>query len=250
MSNLTALQDRVRDIVVDVTAKAEARIVPEIQNAQRELEDAHGFLIMETTLTITTIEGQRGGGATYLKPGLSGGPGGSFFIRSRMDARPVLQDGTGATTEIDWLVAESDIVRLYSDDPDEKGAPRHILERDDHFEIYPLPDKLAPGGSLFSDGNWRVKIPYFTRLTTLTSGGIPPNNWFSDNAEEYLVWQAAGKVLAFNRDHEESLLALQRALAEKNRLIAQDKKARLAKQRLLRPRLGARGSAFQTRTIR
>lgn len=236
MPDRDALEARVQAIVQDLPTGVAARIVPEIQQAQLDLEDAHGFLAMEGEFEIVTVEDARTD-AGYAQP--------ADFLRTRMDARPVRVSGTGSTTEIDWLVSYGDRARLYSDDPLDKGAPRHLYERLSDFEVFPYPDALAPGGSLFADGNWRLRVPYFKRLAALSAGGS--SNWFSDNAEEYLVQRAAGRVLAFNRDHEESLLALANAKSEERRVIGEDKKRRLAKQRLLRPRTGARGSAYASR---
>lgn len=239
MASLFDITARVQGILIVATTAATARIPPEIRQAQRDLEDAHGFLAMEDEQELVTVEDARSH-ANYAKA--------ADWIRSRMDARPVRVDGTGAVQEIDWIISWGDRARLYSDDPLDKGAPRHVYERLSDFLLFPYPDALAPGGALFADGNWRVRIPYFKRLATLTSPA--QTNWFSENAEEYLVQKAAGRVLAFNRDREESLFALQAARAERDRLIGEDKKRRLAKQRLLRPRAGARGSSFQVRGIR
>lgn len=239
MTTLSQIQSRVEDVVLELGSDAAGRVSPEILEAMKEIEEAHGFLHMEQTQEIVTVEDARDH-ASYAKDAL--------FLRTRMDARPVLVDGTGATRKIDWLISKDDEVDLYSDDPVDKGAPKHLYETATAWRIFPYPDALAPSGTLFSDGNWRVRIPCFYRIA---QPGTPSgSNWWTDNAEQYLVHRAAARVLAFNRDWEEAALVQGEATVQQQRLIANDKRQRLAKQRLLRPNRGARGSAYQARGLR
>lgn len=241
-ANLSTIKARVEGLVIDVTAEAAARVEPAVRHAQREIEGDHGFLAMEDEFEFATVEDQRTH-ASYAKP--------DRFLRPRSDARPVRVDGKGATQEIDWLIAYGDRAAHYSDDPLDKGAPAHLYERDADFEVFPYPDALAPGGTLFADGHWRIRVPYFRRQPVLQTVA-PQNftNWFTREAEEYLVYRAAAIVDAFNRDWEEAALVQVTAQQQHDRLIREDKRARLAKQRLLRPVRGARGSAFQRRGLR
>ena len=239
MASLSQLETRVRNLVLDETQVVLDRVDDEIRAAQRELEDDHVFLVMEDEQEITTVEGARTH-ANYAKP--------ADYLRSLTTARPVVVDGIGEKTKIDWLIRYGDRNDLYSDNPLQTGMPQHVYERDEDWEIFPYPNALAPGGALFADGNWRIRIGYAKRLPSLSTPGS--TNWFSDNAEDALVYMAAVRGLKTNRDWEEAALMGVDAEKEKRIVKHRDRMRRVFKQRLLRPMLGARGSAFQPRRVR
>jgi hypothetical protein len=234
------ISNQVQALVIDLPTATVSEIPGQIQQAQKELEDAHGFIAMEKVYQFATIPDTRG---PYALP--------DRYLRARTDARPVLVDGIGATVQLDWLMEYSDQTVLYSDDPIEVGRPRVLVENIDNFEVFPLPDQLSPSGTIASDGNWIIRVPYFQREEPLgLSGATVTDNWFSDNAAQYLAYAAAARLMAFNRDWEEASLNAALALDLKNQAIKNDKKRRLSRKRLMRPQRGARGSAYQFRGLR
>lgn len=238
--SFSSIVAQVEALVIDLSTATSAQITPQIHEAQKEIEEDHGFLAMEQIHQFTTTPNLRG---PYVLP--------ERYLRARTDARPILVDGIGATIQMDWLMAYTDQTVLYSDDPIEVGRPRNLVENIDDFEVFPLPDQLSPVGTISSDGNWIIRVPYFQRQQTLgTTGNTVTDNWFSDNTAQYLAYGAAARVMAFNRDWEEASLNAALALDLKNRAIKEDKKRRLSRMRLMRPQRGARGSAYQFRGIR
>ena len=237
MSTFATIQARVLTVLLDQTQVAAARVDDEVRQAQRELEDKHKFLSMLSEHEFATVEDSRG---PYAYP--------SGYLEPAVDGAPLLVDGTGALDEIDWIGAYRDRARLYSDDPTDKGAPKHVFEATTGFEVFPYPDALAPGGTLFSDGNWRIRVPCYTRLLTLTNG--TDENWFTSNAEDYLVYRAASILLQLNRSWEQALLVENQAAREMQRVIRADKKRRLTKGPLLRPVSGVRAPSNAARRYR
>ena len=240
MANLAGIASDVADLVLDLNAKVTAQIEPQIREAQKEIEEDHGFLAMQQIHQFTTVADMRG---PYPTP--------ERYLRARTDARPILIDGIGATIQMDWMMAFTDQTVLYSKDPIEIGRPRNLVENLEDFEVFPLPDQLSPSGTISSDGNWIIEVPYFQRQPTLQNTGSPVlTNWFTENTDQYLVYSAAARVMAFNRDWEEASLNAALASDFRNRAIKEDKKRRLSRMRLMRPQRGARGSAYQFRGIR
>jgi hypothetical protein len=74
------------------------------------------------------------------------------------------------------------------------------------WDIYPIPD----GNSDYVDGEYRIKVPYWRYLPALVADGA--TNWFTENAEEYLVNKATAE--AFALDWDENRMAIWEAKAD------------------------------------
>jgi hypothetical protein len=108
-------------------------------------------------------------------------------------------------------------VILRGEPTDELGAT--------NFEVYPLPDGL----SLYSNtdaGEYRIVIPYWKYLTVLSAGG--DQNWFTNNAEEYIRFDAASQAFFADHDEERGTLWKQRASEQFKDILYRDKLLRLS----------------------
>lgn len=237
MATLAELRSDVQEIVIDLTdAASDANVDKAIQKAQRDLEDAHEFSPMEATFSFVCVVGSSEH-ANYSKP--------ATWLRSRVDVGPLLYDTVyDQAAEIDWLISEGDRARLepgsfLSPIPSEfHGKPKYIQELATSFRVLPAPDAVT----------WTILVPYYKRLDTLSSD--TSQNWFTTNAEKYLVFRAASRILALNRDWDEAAFYDSLATNELRRAILSDKKLRAKKRRLLRPVSGAKSSSFQPRRLR
>lgn len=232
MSTLAEIRARVLSIVIDQTAAVLAAVDDEIRSAQRRAEDRHGFWVMETGVNYTTTEDDVNLGS---KP--------SLYAR-RMD-QPFAFDGLGGVWPLEMVSTVIETVKSFDLSPLTKGRPQLIEEKTDEFLVYPKPDNLAPAGPLFSDGNYRIRVPYYKREATLSAD--LDTNWFSENAADYLTWRAAQELLDLNRDNAEMLKYTAKAEGELRRLIRDDKKARFAKDFVLRPRRDVQSQFRQVR---
>lgn len=227
MADRDTIQADVEGRIIDLNTEVQARIVEWIQRAQTIGEEKHGFLAMEAEVSFTTVTSQR-----------SLGTAPSDWLRHR--DRPWFVDGRGGRHPMEWLVSDHDESALYSDEPTEVGKPKHVRELASSFEVFPLPDGLAVSGSVYSDGQYRVHLPYYKTVGALDSGGA--SNFWTTDGRYYLEHYAAAQALHYNRDREESIAEFALAEAELQRLIRRDKRDRLPRNVTLRPR-GGRGSS-------
>lgn len=229
MADRDAIQARAEALILDTDALPSGAVVDWIQKAQREAEERYGFLAMEAEQPYTADGGTNGIVLSAAKP--------SDWLRRRLD--PYWISGTGKKVGIDWIGSDDELHSLYNpDDAEQVGAPKHIEETASGFNVYPTPDDAAPTGSFYSDGLYRVRIPYWKRLATLSAGS--DTNWFTDNAQAYLEWYAASEGMFFNRDREAGIEARTMAEAELARAIRFDKRLRLPRQVTMPVYLGPR----------
>jgi hypothetical protein len=224
----------VEAILQDLPDDTVALIPYFVQEGQRRIEDSHGFLIMESSETFDALEDAA---VLAAKPA---------NWRSKMDD-PSLIDGFGRDTRMRWISQSKDIVDEFDhDDPLMVGKPEALLETGDALIVYPRPDALSPVGSVYADGIWRIRVPYWARQATL--GGEIQQNWWTSNADRYLINHAASQGFLMNRDYPEFSRWEGETLLEKRRLVNFDKRARIPRQLALKPAYPIFGSS--TRRLR
>jgi hypothetical protein len=240
--NRSVLDDRVAGIVLDDDATVVARIVPEIQQAQKDLEErAYHFIIQEALIDPdpTVAAGSTSVSAApadWLAPRgdpfrLVGGSG-----DDALDLRlPPLQ----------WAEANDELRKIHRSDAsyvDARDAPE--------FLIWDTAVKDGGGVEIncepVADDTYTFRIPYWKRLATLTDA--THNNWWTENAQDHLVFRAAARVLFFNRDHGEALRYEVMAEASYQQIRRMDKRRRYERQGgRIRPRRDVHGSFQQGR---
>lgn len=88
------------------------------------------------------------------------------------------------------------------------------------FQIFPLSD----GNSLYTSapaGEYRIVVPYIKQLAEMSSSGT--TNWFTLNAEEFIIFASVSRGYFFNQDVANGQLWAQRAQGEVQDVIARDK---------------------------
>jgi hypothetical protein len=208
--------DTVEAILQDLPDETVNRIPSFVQEAQRRIEDSHGFLVMESSVIFDAVADTAVLGATPVN------------WRSKMDDPSVI-DGFGKDSLIRWVQQGNEIVENYNhEDPLMIGKPEALLETAGAIVVYPRPDALNPVGPVYADGLWRVRVPYWAREATLSPS--LQQNWFTANADRFLINHAASQGFLMNRDYPEYARWEGEALLEKRRLVNFDKRARLPRQ--------------------
>lgn len=95
--------------------------------------------------------------------------------------------------------------------------------------VYPLPD----GGSDYTDGEYRIKLPYVKYLAALSADG--DTNWFTVNAEEYIFHFATALAFEADWDYEHAAAELELAKVEFNDVVMRDKHLRMSQVNELVP---------------
>lgn len=211
MPQFSVIKDRVEEYLIDVPTATSLLIDAWVNKAVRDAQDEHNILFMDKTHSFTTALGTR---VLGTKAAI-----GDWKERR---ALPWLHLGDGDNKEIKWAPSKSEMIRRFTeDDAEDKGQPQFILETETNFEVYPLPDDE----SLWDDGNHRVKLPYWSYLPALVQDEA--TNWFTDNADWYLVFQASAHGLLFNRDPQNASTLFQMATQELSRVVRLDKRKKL-----------------------
>lgn len=105
------------------------------------------------------------------------------------------------------------------------------------LNIYPLPD----GRSLYTTapaGEYRIRIPYIRQLPDLSGS---QTNWFTLNAEEYIIYAAVSIGYFFNQDVPNGTTWQQRAQGEVRDVLARDKNESVSGNTTLNISFDARG---------
>lgn len=217
------IQTRVLRRVIDTPAAVQAEVPQLVNEAMRSIQKRHNFKVMEKISSFVTVEGQR------LLDTLP-----TDFKEFR--GEPWMEDFLGAV----WPMTVGANVEgtLLGFDTLDTGRPWVLIDgeapADDaarQWDVYPLPD----GNSDYSDGEYRIKVPYWRYLPALATDGA--TNWFTENAEEYLVNKATAE--AFALDWDENRMAVWEAKADirYKEVVRQDKLYRVSAVRDLVPTL-------------
>jgi hypothetical protein len=227
--NFGQLQARVKAYLIDVPAATDAEVPAFLNAALRTAQDRHNFRFMEAEASFVTVEGERVLGALP-----------DDWKEHR--ALPYLLGVSGSTAEVEWAASRSEMVRLFGESVTlDAGAPKFVLETATQLHIYPFPD----GRSLHPDGEYRIFVPYWSRLPDMTAG--VDSNWFTDNAADYLTFFATAEGMVINREEERASVYVTKAENEFQRLVRRDKRSRLDNRFTLGFHHGVHATRFQRR---
>ena len=100
--------------------------------------------------------------------------------------------------------------------------------------MYPLPDGLRD----YSDGDYRVTVPYWRYLAALS--GDSDTNWFTVNAIPWILSRATAEAFALNWDLAREAQWLAKAAVARGIVVNLDKRIWLGGFDTLVPHRGAR----------
>ncbi len=224
--NFDEIVSRVEEWLLDLPTETVANVPRFVNEAIHKAEQKHNFLHMERVLEVTTVTGQRE---------LADFP--SDYKAGRSD--PWYETNQGAIVEFDWAPSRSDMHRQYGNNStNDRGSPEFILEVRDEVEgveelwCYPFPSDQSD----YSDGLWRVKIPYWGYTPDLSGA---QNNFITRNGDYYCIHFAAARGFWFNRDRENAAIHQQIARQEYRDLKNEDKRAKFKRRNELTVSTGA-----------
>lgn len=208
------LQDRVKSNVIDLPTAIVTAVPRLINSAMRQLQVDHDFKIMEALFQPTTVIATRSLGAVPAD-----------FKEYRGEPWFLKNDST--ITKVSLANKREDIYSAI--DENDSYFPMVILQAvqsdtqgNGDFWVYPLPD----GASDYTDGEYRMKIPYWAFLNDLVNDG--DTNWFTNRADLYLEYKATAEAFMRNWDAERSVVWEQKAAIEHKQILKLDKLLRLS----------------------
>lgn len=213
----TAVQTRLIDLP---TAVLDA--IPSLINeAVKAAEQRHNFKTMEARADFVTVVDARAMTGTFP----------TDFKEYR--GRPWYQEELGSIRLMHYAPDENSALMKY--DASDVGEPKLLLPAPDALTVFPLPD----GTSDYTDGEYRVRVPYWKYVAALAADG--DTNWFTQNAEFYLINQATSD--GFSIDWDEGRAKYWQGLADTKyaQMILKDKYEWLSTTDTLALNSGANG---------
>lgn len=215
MTTYAQLQTAVEGRVIDLPTFVSTAVPGLINSALLEIQQGHNFRVMEAILNAQQTVVADGHELADLP---------DRFKEFRGD--PYLITDAGDVKWLSIAAERQSVVGEFA--ADFEGEPKLLLvgePSDDAgtaiIEVHPLPDGLSD----YTNGEYRIYIPYWRYVTPLTADG--DTNWFTENAKEYLEDRAT--ALGFQLDHDYDSMALWTQTAEewKRKVIKTDKLMRL-----------------------
>lgn len=221
MATFLELQTSVRTRIIDLPTAVLA-VVPSLVNlALRDIQSKHNFKVMETL---------GGPFATPASPShvLTTLP--TNFKEARGDPYRAYYT-VGKTVDVPWAADRNAVQDSFA--PGADGPPQYLIvaEPDDtgvaNVEHWPVSDS----NSDFPGGEYNVYIPYWRFLPPLVADG--DTNWFTVNAEMYLVHNATARGFEIDWDEERMSVHKQLAKEQLDQIMMEDKRMRLAQTNTL-----------------
>ncbi len=212
MGTFLSIQQRVTRRVIDLPSAVTAEVPTLVNEAIVDLQRDHNYKVMEADFSGTTTAGSNILGAI---------PTGFKEYRGR----PYLTTFTGTEKKLNTIGKIQDLF------PDimltTTGEPQVVLMYTANFVsanflVYPIPD----GNSDYVSGEYSVVVPYWAYTPALV--GNSDTNWFTENAERFIVEWATSQAFGLDWDTEHEAFALQKAETERAKVKLQDKRFRLA----------------------
>lgn len=230
MATFLEIQTAVLRNLIDTPTAVSAAVPDLINKSMKRLQQKHNFKVMQASQSYTTTVATRSIGSVP-----------SDWKRAR--AKPYEVENNGHVRRLNFVATRTEALLAFADDSTrDDGPPRVLLEAEPSteagaavFEVFPYPD----GNSLYSDGEYRIVVPYWKFLTALS--GDSDTNWFTTNAEFYLEFMATSEGFAIDWDEERSAFWAQKAAAEYNDVLLTDKRAWIGDLDNLAVHKGARG---------
>lgn len=224
MATFAALKTEVLTLVIDVPTAVTQLVGTFVNRAVKKLQQKHNFKTMERSLVVTTVSSQR---LLVAKP--------ANWKEQRN--KPYHQLGaTNDQSGYSYVFWSSEEAELFARWNLQTGMPRSLIHdgETDEFRIYPMSDGRSVD---YPDGQYRIVIPYWGYLDALVSDEA--TNWFTNNAEQWIVYQAVSEAFYANEDEQRAGLWGQRAAREYADILMLDKDRSMVETDVFAYHLGA-----------
>jgi len=232
MSSLAELRDKVKVYLADLPQSTADRVDEFLRQAHLGIQNVHNWRVMETEFYVVV------GAYGEIPPNHKIAEVESV---KQVRAVPLLERPDGTFEELKWLASNSEMARISG--VTGTGKPEYFLL--DHpgtgstGTIYGVPD--PDGLSGWPDGGYRLRFPFWSYLPfPSTDDGT---DWFFDQAETFLLFDALGSACIFNYDEAHAAVWLQRAQAELASLVKIDKRSRSHRSSCLKFRTDVYGDS-------
>lgn len=216
MTTFLDLQNRVRARVIDIPTAVGAQIPNLINDAIKEMQREYNYRAMEASVSMVTTEGS-----------LIPTPNTIENFKEYRDKGPyMLQYLTKAKRYI--TISAPDAAMAALADANLPEEPAFLLNSVDvdtgitNFTIHPYPDALSD----WPDGDYRIIVPHYVYTPDLSADG--DQNWFTNNAADYIERKAAGEAFGLDWDYNSMALLLQEADKKLRQIRKADKLNRLS----------------------
>lgn len=231
MATFAELQTRVTRRIIDLPSAIVAEVPSLINTALMQLQTKHNFKVMEAQINAVTVKLTQGlvtpitllpillPNLTYTYPAFKSFRGEPFGLRAT-DGKLIPMQHTESNRVLFGPYGFQNVTNPTI------GIPRLVyaqISADDFntrsFVVSPVPD----GNSDYSDGEYRIFIPYWRYLAPLVNAG--DHNWFTDDnsGEEYIVKAAAAEGFALNWDFEKQAIMQASAKPDLDDIIKRNK---------------------------
>lgn len=209
MATFLELKERVKRRLIDLPAAVLTEVPDLVNKGLRELQRRHNFQVMEALQATTTLVSTRA--MVGVVP--------TDFKELR--DRPFTTDDTGYNRELVIAPSRNALIRNW--EADDEGAPTALLrsEGGTSWDVWPLPD----GNSDYTNGEYRISIPYWKYLPKLVADG--DTNWFTTEGEWFIVALATAEGFWLDWDEERATVWEQRGASQLAQIILADKHQRL-----------------------
>lgn len=207
MTTFLDLKTRVGRRLIDAPAAVTAEVPILINDVIADLQRDHKFWEAKKTFATTTTEG------SHILPTLPTDWGDfreqtSYYTTELGDSRRIVQTKSAQEIAIRW----NNTVDI--------GEPRMILLQEGipaTASVFPLPD----GNSDWSDGEYRIFIPYWSIVPALVADNA--TNWLTDLAATYIIAEATRQGFLLDWDEQRADVWATEAATQKRTLMLADK---------------------------
>ena len=200
----STLQTRVQTRVIDLPSAVLAEVPTLINDAIHFLSAAHNFKVMEAEVDYNTTSST----TTHVLGVIP-----SDWKEQRGEA--YYRSNVGWTKELLWQPNRQMVYRRWAPfDPNQIGPPRDLLLGEAsnvdvpttpnpdpdmvalNIEVYPFSDSQSD----YSDGQYRIKVPYWRYLPDLSAG--TDHNWFTDWCDRFIIDYATADAFGLDWDEQ------------------------------------------------
>ena len=223
MATFVGIRTRIAAIVLDMPATLSAEVPNLVNDGLKFAMREHNFWCMKAEASFTT---------TAASATLGAMPADFKEFRTR----PYYTTYDGTVKDVNMSKDYVDANVYVGISTSDVGYPQLISPSIDEASLLvrPLPD----GASDYTDGEYRVTVPYWKYLDELSADS--DTNWFTDKGEQFLINYAAAEAFARDWDEDRSKVWAMRRDASWTSLLKLDKIKSLSGDMTLVPHNGAR----------